>query len=147
MARQSRKKWSVFISHRSTDLWVAKQIAAQIAACGAVPFLDEAEIDVGADFEEHILNFLETADELLVLLTPWAMERPYVWAENGRGVGSSDSDRRPTTRRRSGRFAVRPAVPIFLKRRDLLNLNEIDGYLDQVRHKAGRRAPSRRRKE
>ena len=52
-----------------------------VAACGAKSFLDEAEIDVGADFEEEILSFLERADELLVLLAPWALDRLYIWAE------------------------------------------------------------------
>ena len=40
------------------DTWVAKQIAREIEACGAAVFLDEAEIDVGADFEEDILTAL-----------------------------------------------------------------------------------------
>jgi hypothetical protein len=62
----------VFISHSSADRWVAKQIAREIEACGATPFLDEAHMDVGADFEEDILNFLERAHELVVLITPWA---------------------------------------------------------------------------
>ena len=60
----------VFLSHSGTDTWVARQIAREVSACGATPFLDEAEIDVGADFEEDILAFLEKAHELSVLLTP-----------------------------------------------------------------------------
>lgn len=62
----------VFISHSSRDTWVAKQIAREVAASGAKPFLDEADIDTGAEFEEAILEFLAKAHELLVLLTPWA---------------------------------------------------------------------------
>src|SRR6266516_1746355 len=77
----------VFISHSSRDTWVAKQIAREVENCGATPFLDEAEIEVGADFEEDILDFLERAHELVVLLTPWALERPYVWAEIGAAWG------------------------------------------------------------
>jgi TIR domain-containing protein len=68
----------VFISHSGSDTWVAKQIAREIEARGAAPFLDEAQVDAGADFEEDILKFLERAHELVVLLTPWALERPYV---------------------------------------------------------------------
>ena len=60
----------VFVSHCGQDTWVAKQIAREIERCGAKPFLDEAEIDAGADFEEDIRDFLEKADELVVLLTP-----------------------------------------------------------------------------
>ena len=69
------------------DTWVAKQIAREIEARGARAFLDEAEIDAGAEFEDDILAFLERADELVVLLTPWALARPYVWAELGAAWG------------------------------------------------------------
>jgi hypothetical protein len=112
---------------------VARQIAREISACGATPFLDEAEIDVGADFEEDILAFLEKADELVVLITPWALERPYVWAELGAAWGL----RLPIVGLLHGLSAVelqsRPEVPILLKRRDLLPLNHIDVYLGQLR--------------
>jgi TIR domain len=60
----------IFVSHSGQDTWVAKQIAREIEMCGAKPFLDEAEIDAGADFEEDIRKFLERADELIVLLRP-----------------------------------------------------------------------------
>jgi len=53
--------------------WGAKQIAREVEARGAPPFLDEAQVDAGADFEED--------------LTPWALDRPYVWAE----IGGSES--------------------------------------------------------
>ncbi len=42
---------------------MAKQIARESEACGATPFLDEAQVDAGADFEDDILNFLERAHE------------------------------------------------------------------------------------
>jgi hypothetical protein len=59
----------IFVSHSGQDTWVAKQIAREIAARGATPFLDEAHVDAGADFEEDILYFLQRAHELVVLLT------------------------------------------------------------------------------
>ena len=123
----------VFVSHSGTDTWVAKQIAREIGACGATPFLDEAQIDVGADFEEDILAFLEKAHELVVLLTPWALERPYVWAELGAAWGR----RIPIVGLLHGITAAelqsRPGIPILLKKRDLLALNEIETYLSQLR--------------
>lgn len=67
----------VFVSHSGEDTWVARQIAREISSCGAQPFLDEADVDVGAEFEEDIREFLDKADELVVLFTPWALERPY----------------------------------------------------------------------
>ncbi len=81
--KKRRGKRLVFLSHSSRDTWVAKQIAREMSACGAEPFLDEAHIETGAEFEDAILKFLSKAHELVVLLTPWALDRPYIWAEIG----------------------------------------------------------------
>lgn len=122
----------IFISHSGPDTWVAKQIAREITARGGTPFLDEAEVDAGADFEEDILNFLEKAHELVVLLTPWALDRPYVWAE----IGAAWGRRIPIVALLLGitpaELQARTGVPILLKKRDLLQLNEIDTYLIQL---------------
>jgi hypothetical protein len=123
----------VFISHSGRDTWVAKQIAREVSACGATPFLDEAEIDVGADFEEEILGFLEKADELVVLLTPWALERPYVWAELGAAWGRRIPIVALLLGITSSELQSRSGVPILLKKRDLIELNDIDTYLSQLR--------------
>lgn len=79
----------VFVSHCGLDTWVAKQIAREIEAHGGTPFLDEAQVDAGADFEEDILDFLQRAHELVVLLTPWALERPKpaLFFELGAAIG------------------------------------------------------------
>ena len=122
----------VFVSHSGADTWVAKQIAREVGARGAVVFLDEAHVDAGADFEEGIVSFLERADELVVLLTPWALERPYVWAE----IGAAWVRRIPIVGLLLGLTAAevqtRPGLPVLLKKRDLLQLNEIETYLQQL---------------
>ena len=128
----SSPKRLVFVSHSGQDTWVAKQIAREIEARGGIPFLDEAQVDAGADFEEDILNFLEQAHELVVLLTPWALERPYVWAE----IGAAWGRRIPIIALLLGitptELQSRPGIPVLLKKRDLLQLNEIEVYLDQL---------------
>jgi hypothetical protein len=122
----------VFVSHSSSDTWVAKQIAREIEARGGTPFLDEAEVDAGADFEEEILKFLERAHELVVLLTPWALDRPYIWAE----IGAAWGRRIPIVALLLGITAAelqaRPDVPVLLNKRDLLQLNKIEIYLKQL---------------
>jgi hypothetical protein len=123
----------VFISHAGEDTWVAKQIAREVTNCGGTAFLDQADIDIGAEFEDDIRAFLDQAHELIVLFTPWSLERPYVWAEIGaawiRGIpivvvllGLTPAE-----------FQGRPNTPVFLKKRDMLQLNQIDQYLDQLR--------------
>ena len=108
------------------------QIAREIEAVGATPFLDEAQVDAGADFEEDILNFLQKADELVVLLTPWALDRPYVWAE----IGAAWGRRIPIVALLLGitpaELQARSGIPVLLKKRDLLQLNEIGTYLRQL---------------
>lgn len=122
----------VFVSHSGQDMWVAKQIAKEIAARKAKPFLDEADIDVGAEFEEDILDFLDRAHELLVLFTPWSLERPYVWAE----IGAAWIRRIPIIvvlhGLKTSDFQAHPSAPVFLKKRDIINLNDIEEYFEQL---------------
>jgi TIR domain-containing protein len=129
------KQRLVFISHSSRDTWVARQIAREISNCGATPFLDEAEIEVGADFEEDILDFLERAHELVVLLTPWALDRPYVWAEIGAAWGRRIPIIALLHGITPGEFQSRPGIPVLLKKRDLLELNDVDTYLEQLKRR------------
>jgi hypothetical protein len=130
--RPIAKSRLVFISHSGPDTWVARQIAREVEARGATPFLDEAQVDAGADFEEDILDFLERAHELVVLLTPWALERPYVWAE----IGAAWGRRIPIVALLLGitptELQTKAGIPVLLTKRDLLQLNEIDTYLDQL---------------
>lgn len=70
--------YQVFISHASEDTWVARQLAQIMQWFGATTFLDEADIAYGDDVEERILQAVRTSEELLVLLTPWALRRPYI---------------------------------------------------------------------
>jgi hypothetical protein len=122
----------VFVSHSGEDTWVARQIAREITSCGARPFLDEADVDVGAEFEEDIRNFLDDAHELLVLFTPWGLERPYVWAE----IGAAWIRRIPIIVVLHGLsakdFQSQSNAPVFLKKRDIIRLNDIDQYFEQL---------------
>jgi len=133
--QQAESAWLVFISHAGTDTWVAKQIAEKIEACGAQIFLDEAHIAVGEDFEEHILHALGNASELLVLLTPWSLKRPYIWAE----IGAAWYKRIPIIGvlygLTPGELHAQAGVPILIKRRDLIDINQLDTYLLQLRER------------
>lgn len=131
----SEPKRLIFVSHASEDTWVAKQIAKEITLQGALPFLDEAEVEIGAEFEEDIRDFLNRANELLVLFTPWALKRPYVWAE----IGAAWIRQIPITVVLYGltrtEFQAQPSTPVFLKKRNIIQLNAIDEYFEQLRKK------------
>lgn len=133
MTAAKRKKRFVFVSHSGEDTWVARQIAREITNAGATPFLDEADVDVGEEFEENIRDFLDKADELLVLFTPWALARPsYVWLE----IGAAWQRRLPIVVVLHGLsvsdFQAHPNTPVFLKKRDIIRLNDLDDYLTQL---------------
>lgn len=129
------RRWFVFVSHGGQDTWIARQIARGISAAGADVFLDEADIRTGDDFAAIIRPALERADELLVLWTPWSLDRPFVWMEVGTawyrqirtvqvlyGVTTSD-------------LLTRPSFPAPLKTLDMLNINAIDGYFAELRRR------------
>ena len=121
-----------FISHSGEDTWVAKKLSLECCSTGSETFLDEAQIAVGANFENDILSALRSADELVVLITPWSLKRPYVWMEIGAawlkgipiivlllGVTSAE-------------FQEKANVPVALKQRNLLPLNNVDRYISEL---------------
>lgn len=77
-------------------------------------------------------EFLDKTDELLVLFTPWSFERPYVWAE----IGAAWLRRIPIIVVLHGmtptEFQAHPNAPVFLKKRDIININDIDQYFEQL---------------
>ena len=125
-------EWVVFISHSGVDTWVAQQIAREVRSRNARYFLDEADIEVGHDFEESILAAIWRSKELLVLLTPWALTRPYVWLE----IGAAWARQIPIVGilygMTPGEIQSNPVVPVLLKRRDLIDINRIETYFDQL---------------
>ena len=122
----------VFISHSGTDTWVARQIAREIAVSGGRPFLAELDVPVGAAYEHELRRALNEAHEVVVLLTPWAIDRAYVWGELGIAWGRGI----PIVGLLHGlsiqKLHSRLGAPIFLKERNLLVLNDVERYFRQV---------------
>lgn len=127
----------VFISHSSEDTWVARQIAARILLAGARSFLDEADLDIVDEPDEKIREALAESDELLVLITPWALTRPYVWVE----IVVAWSRNLPFAVVLHGMqrqdFLARPEAPTFLKAKNFIRLNDIDRYFDELERRVG----------
>jgi TIR domain len=125
----------VFISHSGQDTWIAEKLSSDCERADASTFLDEARIAIGAKFEDEILEALRKADEIVVLITPWALERSYVWLEIGaawlRGIpiivillGISAKE-----------FQEKLNVPIALKERNLIPLNQCSRYISELRQR------------
>lgn len=133
----------VFISHSSRDTWVAKQIADHIVRAGAEVFLDEADMEHGDDFDQRLVDGANSCTEMLVLLTPWSRERPYVWIEIGmfrhRGLrivgvlhGISLDE-----------VSADARMPALLKRLDMIEINGVDSYFEQLRRRVSPREVGR----
>ena len=76
--------YRVFISHGWSDLWVAQQIERRIRQdAKAATFIDAFDIAKGDDFEDRIFGEMDRVQELVVLLTPWSVDRNWVWVEIG----------------------------------------------------------------
>ncbi len=125
----------IFISHASNDAWVAKQLEAHIRGSGAETFLDCEHIEHGDDFEEKIIDAAGECTELLVLFTPTARERKYVWLEIGMFLGARKRIVAALYGVQKNEIATDQLTPVALKRIDAVELNKIDNYLDQVRQR------------
>lgn len=123
----------IFISHHSGDTWIANQISKEITALGADTFLDAHDVETGDVFEERIRQNLEECDELLVLLTPEAFGRPYVWMEVGAAWVQQKRIVGILYRVTAGDVATRERTPALLKSIHLRPLNEFDEYLEELR--------------
>jgi TIR domain len=73
----------VFISHSSVDKWVARRISQDLQAMGIETFLDEKDIETGDSFDDSIQEQLRESDELLMLLSPAALQSTWVVMEIG----------------------------------------------------------------
>jgi hypothetical protein len=125
----------IFISHASSDSWVARQLEAHIRKRGAETFLDCEHIEHGDDFEDKIIDAVGDCTELLVLFTPTARDRKYVWLEIGMFLGARKRIVAALYGVRKEDIASDQLTPVALKRIDSVDLNEIDSYLSQVQRR------------
>jgi hypothetical protein len=128
--------YQVFVSHSSTDAWVAKQLSTHLERCGAATFLDVNDIEHGDDFDETIVEAAERSHELLVLLTPWSKDRHYVWMEIGMFRGARKRVVGILHGVKTTEIATDERIPVVLKKIDLVDLNAIDSYLTQLARRA-----------
>ena len=88
MAKRTTKSkpppYLVFISHAAADKWIARVICEKIDAIpGAATFRDDRDVEGGEVIQTVLLESLRGASEMLVLLTPISVLRPWVLHEIG----------------------------------------------------------------
>lgn len=125
--------YRVFLSHGWADRWLAGQIAQRIERdCGASAFIDVFDVQKGDEIEDRIFEAMQNIHELVVLLTPWSMDRNWLWVEVG-----------------AARALNRRIVPILyqvtldaidakggstlLRGRNIVDINDVETYLSELR--------------
>ena len=83
----------VFISHSSSDSWVANQMAKEIEARGAKAWLDRHDIAGGDELRKQIMDGVRVCRELVLLLSPQSTESHWVSME----IGAALSQRKRVT--------------------------------------------------
>lgn len=129
---KTRRKLQVFLSHSSRDDWIARHLAVAVEARGATTFLDHSAIEAGDDFDAKILKAAAASQELLILLTPWSLQRPYLWMELGLFWKTPKRIVCIYHGFTAQEIAAHDGIPVLLKRGHLLSLNESDQYLKEL---------------
>lgn len=134
--------FQVFISHSSIDTWVAQQIALHIERSGAITFLDKNDIQHGDNFDQEILRGIYASTEFLVLFTPWALSRPYIWYEAGVFRGHKKGKGRiigVVYNVSKEELSARLEIPAWFKQLDMVEINDLNSYFAQLKRRVSNR--------
>lgn len=129
--RRSKPKYQVFVSHASADKWIATTFCEKIDGIGASSFRDDRDINGGDSIPESIRTEIQVSRELVVLLTPDSIERPWVLLEVGAAWG----------RRKD--YRVVPvlchvsfdAIPDIIEGKKAFHINDFDKYLAELKRR------------
>lgn len=130
-SRRENLAYSVFVSHATADKWIAKVICEMIEAVGAATFRDDRDIDGGEDIPERIRREIIRSHEMVVLLTPESVDRPWVILEVGAAWG----------RRRNAKIVAvlchvaTDRIPNMIASKKAVPINSLDEYLDELRRR------------
>ena len=124
------KPYQVFVSHATADKWLATVVCEKIEKeTGASTFRDDRDIDGGEDIPERIRKEIQRSREIVVLLTPYSLNRSWVLLEVGAAWG----------RRKS--YEIVPilchadvdAIPELIKKKKAININQFPEYLIELK--------------
>jgi hypothetical protein len=130
-------QYKVFLSHGSTDAWVARQLSKEIKALGAATFLDETDIPKGANFKEIIRQEISECNELLALFTPWSAQRSWVWSEVGAAWGQNKPVLGVLYGMSQKKFDTVSGGKAMFEDINVLDLNETEKYLSELQSRVG----------
>ena len=119
----------MFVSHATADKWIATIICEKIEETGATTFRDDRDIAGGDDIPDRIRKEIIGSQELLVLLTPESVNRPWVLLEVGAFWGRSSNAKVVMVLCHTGL----DVIPDIIKSKKALPINELPGYLSDLK--------------
>jgi hypothetical protein len=126
----TRKKYVVFLSHATKDKWLARTLCEKLEAAGAITFRDDRDIAGGDDIPDKIRLAISECDEMVVLLTPESVNRPWVLLEVG-AAWQRGGVRIIAVRQH---VEIEP-IPDMLKSKKIVDLNEFESYLQELKQR------------
>ena len=132
--RRIKPEYQVFVSHATADKWIATTFCEKIAATGATSFRDDRDINGGDSIPESIRTQIQVSRELVILLTPDSIDRPWVLIEVGAAWG----------RRKDYRIVPVlchvsfDAIPNMIEGKKAFHINEFDKYLAELAHRVNK---------
>lgn len=132
-AKKARVKpnYQVFITHATADKWVAKVICEKVESVGASTFRDDRDIDGGDNIPERIRMEIKRSKELIVLMTPASVNRPWVLLEVGAAWGWRKNFRIVPV---LYHVDVEP-IPEMFKAKKVIFLNDFDTYVAEIKRR------------
>jgi hypothetical protein len=82
-APKRESEYDIFISYASADSALANELRSQIEAGGFTTFMAEKDIPVSSLWKQTIRDALRSSSQVLILLTPNSIDRPWVLLETG----------------------------------------------------------------
>lgn len=127
----------VFISHSSSESWVAGQMAKEAKARGATPWVDGSDIAGGDDFYDRIMEAAHACHEAIVLISPASVKSQWVSFEIGAVAGQGKRVTPVLNNVTADRMEP-------LRRVNAISLNNFDNYLTQLAERARQHKRSRK---
>ena len=121
------------MSHATADKWIAKTLCEKIEETGATTFRDDRDINGGDDIPDEIRREIKRSKEIVVLLTPDSVDRPWVLLEVGAAWGWSEKMRITPI---LCHVDVDP-IPELIRSKKAIFLNEFDDYLKSLVQRLG----------
>jgi TIR domain-containing protein len=127
--KKNARPYQIFVSHATADKWLATTLCEKLEEAGASTFRDDRDIDGGDDIPDRIRAEIKRSRELVVLLTPNSVNRPWVLLEVGAAWGWSKAVR------------ITPVlchvdvdvIPGMLKSKKAIHLNDCAAFLGEVK--------------